>query len=192
MKKPKLVDRLYANLLDMQTNNNKIAGTKIDLEALFRADRNTAIRVLARTILMWYGAVTVFYMNGKFGFPLKRSERAELGEQFRTEATAMTEMFFTGMTKKISSQENAKIRRVIQFNLMDIEAFLGEYSRYLTSKRVFCIRCQLCDRYFLTTARNTRYCVDCKVLRKKNSKKIYAEKMLRGDIQRAAEGQVPS
>ena len=74
-----LVDKLYANLLDKRTNNAKIADTKISLDALFRADRSVTIRVLARTISLWYDAVTDLDMNGKFGIPLKQKERTALG-----------------------------------------------------------------------------------------------------------------
>ncbi|MCM1276282.1 MAG: hypothetical protein NC299_13140 [Lachnospiraceae bacterium] len=45
---------------------------------------------------------------------------------------------------------------------------------------MFCIRCRLCDNYFIANSRNARYCNECKLLRKKNSKKIYAEKCAEG------------
>lgn len=38
----------------------------------------------------------------------------------------------------------------------------------------------MCDNYFLAYSRNAQYCTDCKLLRKKNSKKIYAEKCAEG------------
>ena len=175
-----LVDKLYANLLDKRTNNAKIADTKISLDALFRADRSVAIRVLARTISLWYDAVTDLYMNGKFGIPLKQTERTALGEQFRDDVSTLIETFFTVLKKKISPQNNAKIREIIRFNCTGIQEFLAEYSRYLSSNSVFCIHCKLCGGYFISGSWNTRYCDGCKKLRKQNSKKIYAEKCSEG------------
>ena len=175
-----LVDKLYANLLDKRTNNAKIADTKISLDALFRADRSVAIRVLSRTISVWYDAVTDLYMNGKFGIPLKQKERTALGEQFRDDVNVLIETFFTVLKKKISPQNNAEIREIIRFDCTEIQEFLAEYSRYLFSKSVFCIHCKLCGGYFISGSWNTRYCEDCKLLRKRNSKKIYAEKCSEG------------
>ena len=175
-----LVDKLYANLLDKRTNNAKIADTKISLDALFRADRSVAIRVLSRTISVWYDAVTDLYMNGKFGIPLKLKERTALGEQFRDDVNALIETFFTILKKKISPQNNAEIRDIIIFKCTEIQEFLAEYSRYLSSNSVFCIQCKLCGGYFISGSWNTRYCDDCKQLRKQNSKKIYAKKCSEG------------
>lgn len=175
-----LVDKLYANLLDKRTNNAKIADTKISLDALFRADKSVIIRVLARTISVWYDAVTDFYMNGKFGFAIPQKERAALGEQFYEDVNMLLETVFTSLKKKISPQSNAEIHEIIKFNCTEIGEFLREYSRYLASNKIFCIRCKLCDNYFLANSWNTRYCPECKLLRKKNSKKIYAEKCSEG------------
>ena len=97
-----LVDKLYANLLDKRTNNAKIADTKISLDALFRADKSVAVRVLSRTISVWCDAVTDLYMNGKFGIPLKQKGRTALGEQFRDDVNVLIETFFTVLKKKIS------------------------------------------------------------------------------------------
>jgi len=175
-----LVDKLYANLLDKRTNNAKIADIKITLDALFRADKSVIIRVLARTISVWYDAVTDFYMNGKFGFAIPQKERAALGEQFYDDVNALLETVFTTLKKKISPQSDAEIHKFIKCNCTEIEEFLAEYSRNLASNKIFCIRCKLCDNYFLANSWNTRYCPECKHLRKKNSKKIYAEKCSEG------------
>lgn len=176
-----LVDKLFANLIDKNSTRTKVADTKLSLNSLFgNAKNNAAIRVMARTISVWYAAVTDYYMNGKFGIPISQKERAKLGEQFREEVDALIEKTYTTLKKKISPQNNAEIRQIIQFNCKEIGTFLEEYSRYLTSNKVFCIWCNLCDNYFLANSRNALYCVDCKLLRKQNSKKIYAEKCSKG------------
>lgn len=176
-----LVNKLYANLLDKNSNRTKVADTKLSLDATFNSVKKySAIRVLARTISVWYAAVTDYYMNGKFGIPIPQKERAKLGEQFREDANAFIETIYTVLKKKISPQSSTEIRKVIQFNCTEIGTFLVEYSRYLTRNKVFCIRCNLCDNYFLANSWNARYCADCKLLRKKNSKKIYTEKCSEG------------
>ncbi len=175
-----LVNKLYANLLDKRTNNAKIADTKITLDALFRADKRFIIRILARTISMWYDAVTDFYMNGKFGFAIPQKERAALGEQFYNDVNTLIETTFTVLKKKTSPQSNAEIQKIIKFNCTKIGEFLTEYSRYLARNKTFCICCKLCNNYFLANAWNARYCPECKLLRKKSSKKIYAEKCSEG------------
>lgn len=176
-----LVNKLYANLIDKNSNRTKVADTKLSLDAIFNSVKKySAIRVLARTISVWYAAVTDYYMNGKFGIPISQKERAKLGEQFREDANALIETIYTVLKKKISPQSSTEIRKVIQFNCTEIGTFLVEYSRYLTKNKVFCIRCNLCDNYFLANSWNARYCADCKLLRKKNSKKIYTEKCSEG------------
>lgn len=176
-----LVDKLYANLIDKNSTRTKVADTKLSLNSLFgNAKNTTAIRILARVILVWYAAVTDYYMNGKFGIPIPQKGRAKLGEQFRKEVDKLVETTYTTLKKKVSPRENAEIQQIIQFNYVEIGTFLEEYSRYLTRNKVFCIRCNLCDNYFLTSSWNARYCADCKLLRKKNSKKIYAEKCSEG------------
>ncbi|MCM1166659.1 MAG: hypothetical protein NC299_14235 [Lachnospiraceae bacterium] len=176
-----LVDKLCANLIEKHTNNIKIADTKLSLDTLACSEKHTAvIRVLARTILVWYAAVTNYYMNGKFGIPIPQKERAALGVQFRDEVTALIETMFTTLKKKISPQDNTEIRQIIKNNCTEIGEFLSEYSSYLLQNNVFCIHCRLCNNYFLANSRNARYCADCKLLRKKNSKKIYAEKCAEG------------
>lgn len=176
-----LVDKLYANLIDKNSTRTKVADTKLSLNSLFgNAKNTTAIRILARVILVWYAAVTDYYMNGKFGIPIPQKGRAKLGEQFRKEVDELVETTYTTLKKKVSPRENAEIQQIIQFNYVEIGTFLEEYSRYLTRNKVFCIRCNLCDNYFLTSSWNARYCADCKLLRKKNSKKIYAEKCSEG------------
>lgn len=175
-----LVDKLYANLLDKRTNSVKIADTKISLDAMFRTGKSVIVRVLAKTISEWYDAVTDYYMNGKFGFALKQKERAALGEQFRGDVNALIETIFTVLKKKISPQNSAEIHEIIKFNCAEMGEFLGEYSRYLSDNKTFCIHCKLCGNYFIAKSWNTRYCADCKQLRKQNSKKIYAEKCSEG------------
>lgn len=177
----KLVDKLYANLIDKNSTRTKVADTKLSLNSLFGNTKNNAvIRVLARTISVWYAAVTDYYMNGKFGIPISQKERAKLGEQFREDANALIETIYTVLKKKISPQSSTEIRKVIQFNCTEIGTFLVEYSHYLTRNKVFCIRCNLCDNYFLANSWNARYCTDCRLLRKKNSKKNYTEKCSEG------------
>lgn len=171
-----LVDKLYANLLDKRTNSSKIADTKISLDALFRTDKSVTIRVLAKVISVWYEAVTDYYMNGKFGFALKQKDRAALGEQFRDDVNNLIEAIFTTLKKKNSPQNDTEINKIIRFNCTETGEFLAEYSRFLSGSKKFCIRCKLCGEYFIAGAWNTRYCDDCKLLRKQNSKKIYAEK----------------
>lgn len=175
-----LTDKLYANLLDKNTNSRKVAETLNSLDVMFKIDKSYAVRVLARTVTKWYRAAADYYMNARHGLGLKHSERALLGEQFRDEVTALIETTFTALKKKKSPQGNAEIHKIIKYNCAKTGEFLDEYSRYLTYNKVFCIRCKLCDNYFLTTSWNTRYCADCKVLRKKNSKKIYTEKCSEG------------
>lgn len=175
-----LVDKLYANLLNSRTNSSKIADTKISLEAIFRTGKGVAVRMLARIVSVWYDAVTDYYMNGKYGFALKAKNRSALGEQFRNDVNALTETLFTRLKKNKSSQTNAKMGEVIRFNCADIGGFLDEYARFLSVKKVYCIHCKLCGDFFLASAWNTRYCDDCKLLRKQNSKKIYADKCSEG------------
>lgn len=175
-----LADKLYANLLNSRTNSSKIADTKISLEAIFRTNKGVAVRMLARIVSVWYDAVTDYYMNGKYGFALKAKDRAALGEQFRDDVNTLTETLFTRLKKNKSPQTDAEMGEVIRFNCADISGFLDEYSRYLSVKKVYCIHCKLCEKYFTANSWNTRYCVDCKMLRKQNSKKIYAEKCSEG------------
>lgn len=175
-----LADKLYANLLNSRTNSSKIADTKISLEAIFRTDKGVAVRMLARIVSVWYGAVTDYYMNGKYGFALKAKDRAALGEQFRDDVNALTETLFTRLKKNKSPQGDEETGGVIRFNCVDIGDFLDEYAGFLSVKKVYCIHCKLCGKFFLASAWNTRYCDDCKLLRKQNSKKIYAEKCSEG------------
>lgn len=176
-----LVDKLYANLIDKNSTRTKVADTKLSLNSLFgNAKNTTAIRILARVILVWYAAVTDYYMNGKFGIPIPQKERAKLGEQFRKEVDELIETTFTTLKKKISPQVNAEINKIIKFDCAEMSEFLGKYSQYLTKNKTFCIRCKLCGEYFIARSWNTLYCNDCKLLCKKNSKKIYAEKCSEG------------
>ena len=119
-------------------------------------------------------------MNGKFGIPLKLKERTALGEQFCDDVNTLIETFFTVLKKKISPQSNAEIREIIRFDCTEIREVLAEYSRYLSENKIYCIHCKLCGGYFISGSWNTRYCEDCKLLRKQNSKKIYTEKCSEG------------
>lgn len=82
---------------------------------------------------------------------------------------------FTTLKKKKSPQ-NTEILSVIRFDCVDVAKLLTEYSRFLESRKIFCIECRLCGSYFLAKSRNTLYCGDCRLLRRKNSKAVYREK----------------
>lgn len=170
-----LTDRLYANLKDERTNRTKVAETLNNLDYIFKVDKSVTLRLLARTISKWYKAVTALYMNGRHGFPLKQEDRALLGEEFRDDVETLIADTLTTLKKKKSPQDT-EILSVIQFNCREIAQLLTGYLRYLESRKVFCIQCKLCGGYFLAKARNTLYCKECKVLRKKNSKAVYREK----------------
>lgn len=177
-----LADILYTSLLNPNSNAKRISETKIRLETLFRTDGSFAVRLLARTILSWYDTVTDIYMNGRksglmrVGLPLNQKDRAALGVQFKADVDALTETLFTRLKKKKSPQVNAEMDEIIKANCADIGEFLDEYSRYLAVKKVYCIHCKLCGEFFISNSWNTRYCDDCKLLRKRNSKSIYREK----------------
>ena len=119
--------------------------------------------------------VTFLYMNARHGLPLKQTDRALLGEQFRDDVETLITDTFTTLKKKKSPQDT-EICEVIRFNCSEISELLLEYSHYLTSRKVFCVQCKLCGSFFLAKSKNTQYCEECKVLRKKNSKVIYREK----------------
>ena len=174
-KLPELTDRLYANLKDERTNKTRVAETLNNLDYIFKVDRSVTLRLLARVILKWYRAVTALYMNGRHGFPLKQEDRALLGEQFRDDVETLISNTFATLKKKKSPQDT-EILSVIRFDCGEIAQFLAAYSRYLESGKVFCIQCKLCGGYFLAKAKNTLYCEECKLLRKKNSKAVYREK----------------
>lgn len=59
------------------------------LETIFRTDSSFAIQLLARTVLIWYEAVTDVYMTGRknsimrVGLQLPQKDRAALGEHSR-------------------------------------------------------------------------------------------------------------
>lgn len=173
------VDRLYANLKDENTNKSRVAETLNTLDYIFKVDRSASVRLLARVVLKMYRAVTGLYMNARFGLGMKQADRAELGEQFRKDVEAMISDTFTTLKKKKSPQDT-EILSVIRFGCGDVEQFLTDYSRFLESRKKFCIECRLCGSYFLAKSRNTLYCEDCKLLRKKNSKAVYREKCSEG------------
>lgn len=173
------VDRLYANLKDENTNKSRVAETLNTLDYIFKVDKSTSVRLLARVVLKMYRAVTGLYMNARFGLGMKQADRAELGEQFRKDVETMISETFTTLKKKKSPQ-NTEILSVIRFDCGDVANLLTEYSRFLESRKIFCIECRLCGGYFLAKSRNTLYCGDCKLLRKKNSKAVYREKCSEG------------
>lgn len=174
-----LSDRLYANLCDKNSNSRRIAETLNSLDYFFKADKSVTVRLLARTISKWYKVATALYMNARLGLGLKQPDRAELGEQFRDDVETLITDTFTTLKKKKSPQDT-EICEVIRFNCSEISELLLEYSHYLTSRKVFCVQCKLCGSFFLAKSKNTQYCEECKVLRKKNSKVIYREKCSEG------------
>lgn len=146
---------------------------------IFKVDKSASVRLLARVILKWYRAVTALYMNGRHGFPLKQADRAELGEQFRKDVETMISDTFTTL-KKEKSPQDTEILSVIRYDCGEITQHLAAYSRCLESRKVFCVQCKLCGSYFLAKSRNTLYCEECRLLRKKNSKAVYREKCSEG------------
>lgn len=174
-----LTERLYANLKDENTNKSRVAETLNTLDYIFKVDKSTSVRLHARVVLKMYRAVTGLYMNARFGLGMKQSDRAELGEQFRKVVETMISDTFTTLKKKKSPQDT-EILSVIRFDCGDIAKLLTEYLRFLESRKLFCIECRLCGSYFLAKSRNTLYCGDCKLLRKKNSKAVYREKCSEG------------
>lgn len=172
-------DRLYANLCDKNSNSRRIAETMNSLDYFFKADKSVTVRLLARTISKWYNTATHLYMNARHGMPLKQTDRALLGEQFRDDVETLIADTFTTLKKKKSPQDT-EICDTIRENCSEISELLTEYSRYMTSRKVFCVQCKLCGSFFLAKSKNTQYCEDCKVLRKKNSKVIYREKCSEG------------
>lgn len=173
------VDRLYANLKYENTNKSRVAETLNTLDYIFKVDKSTSVRLLARVVLKMYRAVTGLYMNARFGLGMKQADRAELGEQFRSEVESLISDTFTTLKKKKSPQDT-EILSVIRFDCGEIAQLLTEYSRFLESRKIFCIECRLCGSFFLAKSRNTLYCGDCKLLRKKNSKAVYREKCSEG------------
>lgn len=173
------VDRLYANLKDENTNKSRVAETLNTLDYIFKVDRSASVRLLARVVLKMYRSVTDLYMNVRFGLGMKQADRAELGEQFRKDVEAMISDTFTTLKKKKSPQDT-EILSVIRFDCGDVADLLTEYLRFLKSCKIFCIECRLCGSYFLAKSRNTLYCEECRLLRKKNSKAVYREKCSEG------------
>lgn len=173
------VDRLYAKLKDENTNKSRVAETLNTLDYIFKVDKSTPVRLLARVVLKMYRAVTDLYMNARFGLGMKQANRAELGEQFRKYVETMIYDTFNTLKKKKSPQDT-EILSVIRFGCGDVADLLTEYLRFLESRKIFCIECRLCGSYFFAKSRNTLYCGDCKLLRKKNSKAVYREKCSEG------------
>ena len=174
-----LTERLYANLKDENTNKSRVAETLNTLDYIFKVDKSTPVRLLARVVLKMYRAVTDLYMNARFGLGMKQADRAELGEQFRSEVESLISDAFTTLKKKKSPQDT-EILSVIRFDCGDVAKLLAEYLRFLESRKIFCIECRLCGSYFLAKSRNTLYCEDCKLLRRKNSKAVYRKKYSEG------------
>ena len=177
------VDALYANLCDKHTKGQRVAETLNELDRIFKADKNFAARFLAQIIVKKYAAATDLYMNARLGLGLNHADRAVLGEQFRVEMYGLISETLNALKKKKSPQ-NAEISDCIQFNCEEISEFFGEYSRFLASRKIFCLRCKLCGNYYLANAQNSLYCAGCKVLRKQNSKEIYREKCRSGVFQK--------
>ena len=173
------VDRLYANLKDENTNKSRVAETLNTLDYIFKVDKSASVRLLARVVLKMYRAVTDLYMNARFGPGMKQADRAELGEQFHSEVKWLISDTFTTLKKKKSPQ-NTEILSVIRFDCGDVANLLTEYLRFLERHKIFCIECRLCGSYFLAKSRNTLYCGDCRLLRRKNSKAVYREKCSEG------------
>lgn len=169
-----LADKLYANLCDKNTNNRKVAETLNNLDVIFKIDKSSTARLIARVISKWYAAGTDMYMNAHFGLGLKQAERAELGEQFRYDVTELIKNTATTLKKK--SPQKAEISKVVQIDSVDISELLRMYSDYLKSRKIYFIKCRLCNEYFLAGSQNSLYCEECKLLRKKNSKAVYKEK----------------
>lgn len=174
-----LTERLYANLKDENTNKSRVAETLNTLDYIFKVDKSTPVRLLARVVLKMYRAVTDLYMNARFGLGMKQADRAELGEQFRSEVESLISDAFTTLKKKKSPQDT-EILSVIRFDCGDVAKLITEYLRFLESRKIFCIECRLCGSYFLAKSRNTLYCEDCKLLRRKNSKAVYRKKYSEG------------
>ena len=173
------VGALYANLCDKHTKGQRVAETLNELDRIFKADKNFAARFLAKIIVEKYAAATDLYMNARLGLGLNHADRAVLGEQFRAEMYELISEVLNALKKKKSPQD-AEISDLIQFNYAGISGFFGEYSRFLASRKIFCLRCKLCGNYYLAKAQNSLYCADCKALRKQNSKEIYREKCKSG------------
>lgn len=170
-----LTERLYANLKDENTNKSRVAETLNTLDYIFKVDKSTSVRLLARVVLKMYRAVTGLYMNARFGLGMKQADRAELGEQFRSDVETLISDTFTTLKKKKSPQDT-EICKVIRVNCSEISELMTAYSRYISSRKVFCVQCKLCGSFLLARSKNTLYCEECKMLRKKNSKAIYREK----------------
>ncbi len=170
-----LSNKLYANLIDKNTNSRKVAETLGSLDVLFKIDKNSAVRLLARTITKWYETATDLYMNARYGLGLKQPDRAMLGEQFRADVDELIFDTFTTLKKKKSPQ-NTEISKIFRADCRDISELLAEYSHYLTSHKIFCVKCKLCGNHFLASSWNSLYCADCKLLQKKNSKTVYRAK----------------
>lgn len=170
-----ITDRLYANLIDKNTNNQKVAEPLGNLDVIFKIDKNNAVRLLAKMITKWYKTATDLYMNARYGFGLKQADRAMLGEQFHTDVDELISDTFTTLKKKKSPQ-NTEISEIIRADCRDISEFLAEYSHYLTSHKIYCVKCKLCGNHYLAKSWNSLYCTECKVLQKKNSKTVYRAK----------------
>lgn len=172
-------DILYTNLLNPNSNSKRISETKMRLETIFRTDGSFAVRLLARTVLTWYDAVTDVYMNGRrngimrVGLPLPQKDRAVLGEQFKADVNVLIEDAFTALKRKNPPRDTEDSGNIIAWSASEIGELLAEYSHYLSAHKAFCIYCKDCERYFIAGAWNARLCPDCKVLHKKASKTIF-------------------
>ncbi len=168
-------DRLYANLIDKNTNNRKVAEPLGNLDVIFKINKSNAVRLLAMTIIRWYKKATNVYMYARYGLGLKHPDRAILGEQFRDDVNTLIIDQFTTLKKKKSPQDT-EISNIIRSDCRDISMVLLKYYRFLNSRKIFLVTCKLCGNMFLAGAKNTLYCADCKILQKKNSKTVYRSK----------------
>ncbi len=124
-------DRLYANLIDNNTNSRKVAETLGSLDVMFKIDKNKAVRLLAMTVIRWYNTATNLYMNARYGLGLKQPDRAMLGEQFRADVDELILDTFTTLQKKKSPQ-NTEISEIIRADCRDISELVADYSHSIS------------------------------------------------------------
>lgn len=170
-----IYDRLYANLIDKNTTGKKVAEPLAELDKIYKIEENNAVRLLALTVTRWYSAAANLYMNARYGLGLKPKDRALLGEQFRADVRALIIDEFTTLKKKKSPQDR-EICNVIRADMRDISALLLKYYRFLNSRKIFLNTCKQCSCIFLSGAKNTQYCEDCRSLKKRVSKETYLNK----------------
>ena len=99
-------------------------------------------------------------------------------EYFNQTTKARTDKISTVVKLKVLDTVITAIMNSRRFSIgsVDISELLRMYSDYLKSRKIYYIKCKLCNNYFLAGSQNSLYCEDCKMLRKKNSKAVYKEK----------------